>query len=214
MVSEKERSQKAIMLAQRSQLQMLRYQLNPHFLFNSLTSIQTLVHENPEQAETMVEELSDFLRYSLQYNEILMIPVSEELEIARKYLTIERIRFEERLEFTINEDVSSMGVEIPCFITQPLVENSIKHGLQNNPIGINIVLTTSVIEDEFILEVANTGKLSQNWSIGIGLKNILDRLENSYHGHSRFSLSEENGFVIARILIKLINEKANSANNR
>jgi hypothetical protein len=213
MLAEKEKAQNAITLAQKSKLQMLRYQLNPHFLFNSLNSIQTLVHENPEQAEIMVTELSDFLRSTLEFNDRLMIPVSEELEITRKYLAIEKVRYEERLNYTLDAAENTLNMEIPCFITQPLVENSIRHGLQNNPEGINIILKFSVIEGQMIIAVANTGHLPESYEYGIGIKNIIDRLENSYPDNFRFTLSEANGFVIARIIINCKNEKVNSTDN-
>jgi two-component system, LytTR family, sensor kinase len=213
MLAEKEKAQNAIMLAQKSKLQMLRYQLNPHFLFNSLNSIQTLVHENPDQAESMVTELSDFLRSTLEFNDRLMIPVSEEMEITRKYLAIEKVRYEERLTYILDADENILNLEIPCFITQPLVENSIRHGLHNSPLGINIILKFSVIEGQLIINVANTGHLSDNWKIGIGIKNIIDRLENIYPDNFRFTLSEANGFVIARIIINFRNEKVNSTDN-
>jgi len=213
MNSEKERAQKAILLAQRSQLKMLRYQLNPHFLFNSLNSIQALVRENPDQAELMVTELSEFLRSSLQYNDRLLIPISEEIEITRKYLVIEKIRYEERLEFSIDAGEKTSDIMIPCFITQPLVENSIRHGLKNNELGIKLMIKVFISGDQLIIEVANTGNLAENWSFGVGLKNILDRLENSYLSNFGFSLSENKGFVIARLSINIKNEKVNSTDN-
>jgi two-component system LytT family sensor kinase len=213
MNSEMERAQKAIMFAQRSQLKMLRYQLNPHFLFNSLNSILALVRENPDQAELMVTELSEFLRSSLQYNDRLLIPISEELEITRKYLAIESIRYEERLEYIIDASEKISDIMIPCFITQPLVENSIRHGLKSNALGIKILINAFISVDQLIIEVANTGRLAENWSFGVGLKNIHDRLENSYLGNFGFSLIEEKGFVIARISINIKNEKINSPYN-
>lgn len=212
-LNEKEKTQNAILLAQKSKLQMLRYQLNPHFLFNSLNSIQTLVQENPDQAETMVTELSDFLRSTLQFNDRLMIPVSEEIEITRKYLAIEKIRYEERLNYTFDIDEKTMNIEIPCFITQPLVENSILHGLHNNPEGINIIVKCSVIGKQMIIDVANTGHLSENWQPGIAINNIIERLENGYPDNSSFTLSEADGFVIARIIINYKNEEVNSTYN-
>lgn len=203
MTSEKERAQKAIMLSQRSHLKMLRYQLNPHFLFNSLNSILALVRENPDQAELMVTELSDFLRSSLHYNDRLSIPISEELEITRKYLAIEKIRYEERLEYAIDASKEVLDILIPCFITQPLVENSIRHGLETNAMGIKILINAFINGDQLIIEVANTGKLAENWSFGVGLQNIYDRLENSYLSNFGFSLIEDKDFVIARISIDI-----------
>jgi len=210
---EKERSRNAIILAQKAQLQMLRYQLNPHFLFNSLNSIQALVHENPDQADNMVTELSEFLRYTLQYNDRITITIREEIDITEKYLMIEKIRFEERLEYSIRYDNALLNVQIPCFITQPLVENAVKFGLQNNPLGINIVVNFSRSEDKIIIEVSNTGRLSDGWSMGIGLQNVKDRLSNAFPGEYRFTLEESHGFVVSKIVISQKNDKEISDNN-
>lgn len=200
--SEKERSKNAIILAQKAQLQMLRYQLNPHFLFNSLTSIQALVHENPERADLMVTELSDFLRFTLLYNDQITITVREEINITEKYLEIEKIRFEERLDYSIKYDNAVLNTEIPCFITQPLVENAVKFGLQNSPQGIKVRMNFSQSDDILLIEVSNTGKLSDGWSMGIGLQNITERLYNAYPGDYKFDLNEAEGCVLSRILIR------------
>lgn len=213
LVIEKERANKAVNMAQKAQLQMLRYQLNPHFLFNSLNSIQALVHENPDQADLMVSELSEFLRFTLKYNDQIMITIKEEVDITIKYLTIEKIRFEERLDFEVQSDEKTLKLQIPCFITQPLVENSIKHGLFNNPDGIKLHFNVLYETGMLVLEVANTGKLEQGWRMGVGLQNVLDRLENSYPGRFSFILDEQDGFVIARILITLKHEKISITNH-
>jgi hypothetical protein len=213
LISERERAQKAIVMAQQAQLQMLRYQLNPHFLFNSLNSVQALIHENPDQADDMIAELSEFLRLTLRYNNRVNISVAEEIEITKKYLLIEKIRYEERLNYTINVDEEALAIEIPCFITQPLVENSIKHGLYANPNGIELKFIVSVTTTELSIEVANTGKLSTGWRIGVGYKNVKERLQNSYPGKFRFFLNESEGLVTAKILISLLDEKTQIHNN-
>jgi LytS/YehU family sensor histidine kinase len=203
--TERVKAREAMILAQKAQLHMLRNQLNPHFLFNSLNSIQGLVYENPGLADSMISELSEFLRYSLKYNTTVLVQVREELEILKKYLSIEKIRFEERLEFKIDADINLLDYEIPCFIAQPLVENSIKHGLSNNPVGIQILINVYRLDNYLIIEVANTGTfLSSNWSPGTGIKNILERLENMYPGKHSFNLLEEEGLVKAKIKIPLL----------
>ena len=200
-IDQKIRAEKTVSLLNYSNLQMLRYQLNPHFLFNSLNSIKALIRENPEMAETTVTSLSDFLRYTLQYNEKLMIPVSEELKIIEKYLSIEKIRYEERLDYSIESDKSIMNMNVPCLITQPLVENSIKHGLHKVPEGIKLIIKIFKKDNMSVIEVSNSGKLSPTWTKGIGLGNLIDRLENSYRQNVKFSLKEENNLVVARIII-------------
>jgi two-component system, LytTR family, sensor kinase len=202
--TERIKSKEALILAQNAQLQMLRNQLNPHFLFNSLNSIQGLVYENPGLADSMISELSEFLRYSLQYNTRVLVTVNEELEILKKYLSIEKIRYEERLEYEITAEDGLMNQEIPSFITQPLAENSIKHGLSNNPTGIKVFVNVYCVANLLTIEVANTGTLtSANWTPGTGIKNILERLEKMYPGRNSFNLLEEGGMVRAKIQIPL-----------
>ena len=202
--TERIKSKEALILAQNAQLQMLRNQLNPHFLFNSLNSIQGLIYKNQGLADSMISELSEFLRYSLKYNTMVFVPVREELEILKKYLSIEKIRFDERLEYKIDADISLLDHEIPCFIAQPLVENSIKHGLSNNPVGIKILIKVYRSDRYLRIEVANTGSLlSASWTPGIGIRNILERLENMYPEKHSFSLSEEEDLVKATIQIPL-----------
>ena len=212
---EKERVKDAVFMVQEAQLQTLRYKLNPHFLFNSLNSIQALFRENPDQADLMITELSEFLRYSLKYNDRLMIPVKDEMDIINKYLTIEKIRYEEKLDFSINIDNNALHKEIPCLITQPLVENSIKHGLYKDPSGIKIEINILYIQDIFRIEVINTGKLQSGWTYGIGLKNVVDRLENLYKDRFDFSITETDKGVLAKIeILMLNNEKTHCRNNR
>ena len=130
-----------------------------------------------------------------------------------KYLTIEKIRFEERLDFTIETDKQALEKEIPFFITQPLVENSIKHGLFNNPDGIKLKFRVMYIPNRLTLEVSNTGRLSHEWHMGVGLTNVLERLENCFPGRFDFSLRESEDLVIAKISIVLKNEKIHFADH-
>lgn len=202
LVAETDRSKASLLLATTAQLQMLRYQINPHFLFNSLNSIKALTYENPEQAGIMLTELSEFLRTTLCYNDKVYIPVKEEIEIIEKYLSIEKIRFEERLNYKIGYDKKILGKEILCFITQPIVENAIKHGLENNPAGIDINISFTRIEDYLSIEIENTGILKNpDNSNGKGLKNVMERLENAYSKEYIFCINDDNGVVKTRLLI-------------
>ena len=204
MVLEKNRAREALLLAQKAQLQMLRYQLNPHFLFNSLNSVQALVHENPDKADDMVSELSEFLRYTLKYSDRINVSVHEEIDIVSKYLSIEKVRFEERLDYFIDVDPQFLKMEIPCLILQPLVENAIKHGLMNNPNGIRLGIVITFENSELVLEVSNSGTLKEGWKRGVGLENVVDRLKNSFPEKSNFELYGKEGVVFARISIKLV----------
>jgi LytS/YehU family sensor histidine kinase len=203
LAEEKSRNQKMQILAKNAELQMLRYQINPHFLFNSLNSIRALIGENQEVAENTVTALSEFLQATLKYNDRLMISVKEEMDIIIKYLSVEKIRYEERLDYSVEADNNILKYEVPCFITQPLVENSIKHGLFDNPEGIKLAVRYREEGDtSILLEVVNTGRLKESWSFGVGLGNMLERLENCYPNRFHFSLNQIDNDVVARIRIK------------
>ncbi|MBU1011780.1 MAG: histidine kinase [Bacteroidetes bacterium] len=197
-----ERIVKAEIHSKKSQLQMLRYQLNPHFLFNSLNSIKALTIENPQKAGFMITELSEFLRATLNYNDRIFITIREEIDIIEKYLSIEKIRFEERLEHRITFSEGLLDKEIPCFITQPLVENAIIHGLTSNPGGINLWINFSINDEFLIIEVENSGVLNKNKiTSGTGIKNIIERLENSYPGQFKLDITQINNFVNVQLII-------------
>lgn len=199
---EYERSKASQLLASRAQLQMLRYQINPHFLFNTLTSIKALTYENPEQAGTMLTELSEFLRATLNYNEKVFVTVKEEMEIIEKYLSIEKVRFEERLNYKVHASEDILGCEIVCFITQPLVENAIKHGLNNNPRGITLTVNVYGIGDLLKIDIINSGTLwNRGDTNGTGIRNVRERLENAYNGRYKFNIEETGGNVVVSLVI-------------
>jgi len=158
LISEQERSEKAALLAQKSQLQMLRYQLNPHFLFNSLNSIQALVYDDPGHADRMITQLSDFLRYTIRDKDKLFIPLKEEVVIVEKYLSMEKTRFPDRLSFEINVTREASEVEVLAFILQPFVENAVKYGMRTSPYSLNIIVNCYTRNESLILEVINNGK--------------------------------------------------------
>ena len=196
------KAEKALKLANNAQLIMLRYQLNPHFLFNSLNSIKALTYENPEQAGYMLTEFSEFLRITLNYNNRLYITIREEIDIIEKFLMIEKIRFEEKLKYTIRFDEALLNREILGFITQPLVENAIKHGFRTSPAGIVVNIAFSAIEDYCKIIIENTGILEDDkTSGGTGLKNVIDRLDNAYSRKYSLNISQEEGLVRLTLLI-------------
>jgi sensor histidine kinase YesM len=203
--TERENSLQATILAEKAQLEMLRYQLNPHFLFNALNSIRASVDEDKQRAKQMITQLSEFLRHSLLSGAAKEIPLREELEAVENYLAIEKIRFEEKLETEFDIDDQAKDFKVPCFLLNPLVENAIKHGLQTSPKPLKIKVSAKLNKNKLLLEVTNTGKLDKNSDSNgtkIGLKNVRERLEKLFPEKSLFNLSEENGFVIARIEIE------------
>jgi two-component system, LytTR family, sensor kinase len=196
------KAEKAMKLANNAQLIMLRYQLNPHFLFNSLNSIKALTYENPEQAGYMLTEFSEFLRLTLNYNSRLYITIREEIDIIEKFLLIEKIRFEEKLRYTVRFDEVLLDREILGFITQPLVENAIKHGFRTSPAGIVVNIAFSAIEDYCKIIIENTGILDDDKaSGGTGLKNVIERLDNAYSRKYSLNISQEEGVVRLTLLI-------------
>lgn len=202
---ERENTLQAKILAEKAQLEMLRYQLNPHFLFNALNSIRASVDEDGKRAKQMITQLSEFLRHSLLSGETKEIALREEIEAVKNYLAIEKIRFEEKLETEFNIEEATKDFKVPCFILNPLVENAVKHGLQTSPKLLKIKVSAKLVGNNLWLEVVNTGKLDKTSNLNgtkIGLKNVRERLEQLFPENSSFNLSEENGFVSAKIEIR------------
>lgn len=201
---ERENAIQATFLADKAQLEVLRYQLNPHFLFNALNSIRASVDEDKNRAKLMITQLSEFLRYSLLNESAKKIALRDELEAVRNYLAIEKIRFEEKLSIEYEIESAAEDFKVPCFLLNPLVENAIKHGLQTSPKPLQIKIAARVSDNKLFLEVVNSGKL-QNNSNGngtkIGLKNVRERLEKLFGDKSSFELKQDGELVTAKIEI-------------
>lgn len=203
---QKERAEKANALAQSAQLQMLRYQLNPHFLFNALNSIRALVDEDKKNAKSMITELSEFLRYSLISKNYSDVPLKQELEAIRHYFRIEKKRFEEKLEVNFNIDPVAEEYSVLSFLIHPLVENAVKFGMQTSPMPLKINVNARVENDALKLEVNNSGKWidfdgSKENGTGTGLKNIRQRLENAFPDNHNFEIIKGKNMV--RILLEI-----------
>jgi signal transduction histidine kinase len=201
-------SQLETRLAQ-AQLQALRMQLQPHFLFNTLHSIATLVPEDPEAAETMIARLSELLRLSLENNGIQEVPLSKELEFIESYLGIERIRFADRMQVQFDIDPETLDAQVPNLILQPLVENAIHHGIGGGASG-RIEIRSRHSEGKLILQVLDNGPglgdpgASSQSGTGLGLANTRARLETIYGKEHDFVVrTASNGGVEAAILIPL-----------
>lgn len=196
----------AKILAETAQLDMLRYQVNPHFLFNALNSIRASVSPNNQAAKLMITQLSEFLRYSLMSSNKKENPVSEEMEAVENYLAIEKIRFEEALEIEISVDEKAKSIMLPCFLLNPLVENAIKHGFKTSDEVLKLQISVTLEDDgTLVIKIMNTGKLNNQKNLNhakIGLNNVKERLKRQLPEKSSFALFEENGFVIAQIKIR------------
>jgi sensor histidine kinase YesM len=203
---ERERTLEANALAHQAQLEMLRYQLNPHFLFNALNSIRASIDEDSRRAKRMITEFSEFLRYSLLKSNASSIPLREELEAIRNYLAIEKIRFEEKLDYRFDVEPAAEAYQLPAFLVHPLVENAVKHGMMNNTAPLQIQIKAQARDGGLAVEVANTGKWSKPGSdgngTGIGLRNVRQRLEQLFAERSNLNIREDNGWIRATIEIK------------
>jgi two-component system LytT family sensor kinase len=187
--------------ASSAQLAMLRYQLNPHFLFNTLNSISTLVLlKQTDRANAMLSRLSSFLRYTLVNEPMGSVTVAQEVETLKLYLEIEKMRFEERLRpcFTIDPEVSR--ARLPSLLLQPLVENAIKYAVTPQEEGADIEVQARRSGDRVVLTVRDSGPGAEDhWvraqqSTGVGLANIRDRLAQAYGPNHRFETeSNRNG---------------------
>jgi len=187
-----------------SQLNTLKGQINPHFMFNSLNNIRGLMLEDITKAREMLTSLSETLRYALTQNTITTIALEGELEMIEKYIEVSKIQFEDRLTFKTMIDRESLKIQIPPMLIQMLVENAIKHGVSNLKEGGKIVLTTKVEKSQLIIEVLNSGTIKEDQkSTKLGLQNIKKRLELMYGKKAVFSLQEKLNEVLATIIIPL-----------
>ncbi|MBO9574387.1 MAG: histidine kinase [Sphingobium sp.] len=173
--------------ASAAQLAMLRYQLNPHFLFNTLNSISTLVLlKQTERANAMLSRLSAFLRYTLINEPTAQVTLAQEVETLKLYLEIEKMRFEERLRPCFNIDPAVAHARLPSLLLQPLVENAIKYAVTPQEEGADIVVTAQPIGENVRIIVSDTGpglqaeRPTMSLGTGVGLPNIRERLAQAY----------------------------------
>ena len=174
-----------------TQLDGLKQQLNPHFIFNSLNSIRSMVVEDRDIARDMITRLSNLLRYSLYLSQQNTVPLSDEIAIVRDYLSIEKQRYENRLNITWSIDPSIEKTPIIPLSLQTLVENAIKHNINNYENGIDINIEAYPRDDKVILSVKNRGKLLSTEGSGLGLKNTQQRLALVFGTNASLSLTED-----------------------
>lgn len=177
-----------VVLTKQMQLDNLSAQLNPHFLFNSLNSIKSLVIENPNTTRRAIDLLSDLLRSSLYDKGQGLISIKEELALVKDYIEIEKLRFEERLDIEINFDQDLDHFMIPTLSIQLLVENAIKHGIDKRIEGGLIKIRVTRAENRVHIEVQNPGEIDMNTSKGLGLKNLKERLNIQYKKKASFTI--------------------------
>ncbi|HEY9230330.1 MAG TPA: histidine kinase [Gemmatimonadaceae bacterium] len=180
-------------------------QLHPHFLFNTLQGISTLIHRDPEAADEMLAKLSDLLRDLLRHRERAIVPLEDEIRYARTYLEIAHLRFADRLTFDIDVATGLEQSSVPLFILQPLVENALAHGIGPRGAGGRVSLKAWRSNGRLAMEVTDDGAgLPSNGSIreGIGLSNTRERLRATFGADHDFSLcAAKGGGVVAHIEI-------------
>jgi two-component system, LytTR family, sensor kinase len=196
-----------------AQLRALQMQLQPHFLFNALHSISTLTFKDPETANLMLVKLSDLLRISLMNNEIIEVPLERELFFLQTYLDIEQIRFQDRLEVNFEIEPQTIEALVPSLILQPLVENSIRHGISRHWGKGVIEILAQRKDQKLYLKVRDNGlgvSEGDNGAFheGVGLSNTRSRLESLYGENFFFELSQAPaGGIEANIIIPFTTPK-------
>lgn len=186
------------------ELNNLKSQLNPHFIFNALNSIRALVDENPMKSKQAINQLSNILRRSLASDKKGLTKFEDELKIVKDYLGLEHIRFEERLKTEFEIDPDSHKFYVPPLMLQTLVENGIKHGISRLTAGGLIQMKTIVEDDRLKIRIRNSGRLNGERSAkdGLGLKNTVQRLKLIYGDDASFRIVNENdNFVLTEIII-------------
>ncbi|WP_194774635.1 sensor histidine kinase [Pararhodonellum marinum] len=181
---------KAENLAKTSELELLKTQLNPHFLFNALNSIKALVLVDSEKARTAIIKLSELLRFTLNYEKSPLISIEEEFQEVEKYLELEKIRFGNRLTYKLDMLAAVQELKIPPAMVLTLTENAIKHGITQLPDGGNISIKATLEQEAVLIEVFNSGELKAKNLNGIGLQNIQKRLLNLFGENARFALNQ------------------------
>jgi len=204
---QKERTDKAYALAQTAQLQMLRYRINPHFLFNSLNSIRALIGENRKSAKDLVTELSEVLRYSLLSKNYRDVPLKNEIEALQHYFAVEKIRYEDKLEVTYEIGQDAWDYPVLSFLLHPLAENAIRYGMQTSEMPLKIWIKAKAENGGLWLDIINSGawvepsRDQEGLKIGKGLDYIRKRLQENLPDRFSFQVLEEEGAVHARLRI-------------
>lgn len=198
------------------ELKTLKAQLNPHFIFNAMNSIRALIEEDPESAKNAVTKLSNLMRYTLKIERSETVPLAEELRTIKDYLDLEKIRFEERLNYKINSTSDADRVEIPPMMIQTLVENGIKHGISKSTIGGEIYIDCSIDSEKLKITIINTGSFNEEQlknSKGFGVSNTIQRLNLLYGDEASFMIKNINhNQVITEVKIPLGGIKHESFN--
>jgi len=187
--------------ALKSELSAIKAQLNPHFLYNIFNTISASVPAENEKTRHMIAELSDLFRYQLKASQTELVPLKDELNFVKKYLALEKERFQERLEIEIDVDVSILDELVPPMLLQPLVENSVKHGLSSLIEGGKISIAIHKKNNKLIFEISDSGvgikDKTEVFDKGIGLNNTRLRLEKMYASTLQLNDNQPQGLKVS-----------------
>lgn len=196
-----EKTEKAKYLAQHAHMQMLRYQVNPHFLFNSLNTIRALITEDKKCAKEMITELSEFLKYTLVNKEYSNVTLSDEIESVKHYLAIEKKRYEQKLEISFDVEERTLSCSVVSYLIYPVIENAVITGLKSGTLPLKIKLRTSLDAGSLEIKIISNIHTQEN-GIPEGLQNLKQRLEVNYPAAHSFSISGVNNKTEVVIRIK------------
>ncbi len=195
---------KHLAASRESELNNLKAQLNPHFIFNCMNSIRALISENPENAKAAVTRLSNILRNTLLIDKSKEIALKDEMKLVQDYLDLEKIRFEERLDYQLEIDEEVQNAFLPPFIVQSQVENAVKHGISRLP-GRGVIKVEAIKKQgELLIKVSNSGNINSRQPLtGVGFANSMQRLHLLYGNNSSISIEELNDMVVVDISIPI-----------
>ncbi len=190
-------------LVKETELKMLRSQINPHFLFNSLNSISSLTITDPEKARDMVIKLSEFMRYALSRKDEQPVSLQNELDNLRLYLDIEKVRFGDKLTIEENIEPGCLDFKIPVMLLQPLYENAVKHGVYESTESVRIITQAKLIDGYFEISISNNyyPAPSLKKGTGTGLLNVTRRLELFYGNKGSIKTTKENGIYTVTLYL-------------
>jgi LytS/YehU family sensor histidine kinase len=175
---------------------MLRYQLNPHFMFNTMNAISTLIlKQENETASEMLDKLCDFFRHSLEATKLSQSTLSEELDLLHLYLSIEKVRFGKRLRVNFNVDDAVLKCVLPNMLCQPIIENAVKYAVEPSKVGGEISFSAYKKSGNLVIKITDTGSTmpqKNNKGFGIGLQNTRSRLEVMFNGQCSVTLLPNN----------------------
>ncbi len=205
--AETERALRATALATEAELAMLRYQVNPHFLFNSLNSLRALIDENPAAARTMVTQLAELFRHSLRTTRD-ELTVGDEITAIRNYLDIQKIRFDDSLDAMVDVDGSAAGTALAGFLIHPLVENAVKYGRETSDKPLRVRVQVRRDGNRLDVLVTNTGRWLDDGArdgggTGTGLRNLRARLAHLYPDRHTLEVGAADGLVRAHLMLEV-----------